>query len=67
MSWRGTCLILEPSKLYLGAYVLRHPSTMQAVATPNSRRAAVSYCRTHGYSWMNPVKNVSLAKLEARD
>lgn len=65
MSWRGTTLVIEPSKLYQGGVVLRHPGTLQTVGTKRSRREAVQWCRRWGYSWMNPV-NVSLSALEER-
>lgn len=66
MSWRGTCLIIEKSHLYMRGRVLRHPGTLQTVTTQPSQSAAERYCRRNGYSWMKPVPNVSLAQLEER-
>lgn len=65
-AWRGTALILEKSHLYLNGRVLRHPLTQATVATPNSQRAAIRFCRQHGYSWMAPVANVDRERREAK-
>lgn len=65
-AWRGTALLLEKSHLYAKGRVLRHPGTLKIVATPNSTKAAQKYCRDNGYSWMAPVKNVSMEDLERK-
>jgi hypothetical protein len=56
-AWRGTALILEKSHLYVSGRVLRHPLTRAIVATPNSQKAAETFCRQNGYSWMKPTTN----------
>ena len=66
MTYRGTTLIMEPSHLYQGGVVLRHPGTLQTVAAFKSVKFAKAYCRFNGYSHMPPVKNVRLSDLEQR-
>lgn len=66
MRWRGTALVMEKSHLYARGVVLRHPGTLQTVATPRSKKAAEAYAKLNGYSLMDPVKNVSMAQLEQR-
>jgi hypothetical protein len=65
-AWRGTALLLEKSHLYQKGRVLRHPGSLAIVATPKSTQAAKDFCRRNGYSWMAPVKNVSMESLEQK-
>ena len=65
-AWRGTCLILEKSHLYVKGRVLRHPLTQGIVVTQPSQARAERWCRQNGFSWMRPVENVDQERREAK-
>ena len=65
-AWRGISLVMHKSHLYVRGRVLRHPLTREIVATPPSQKAAEDFCRRNGYTWMKPVRDVDMTKLEQK-
>lgn len=66
MSYRGKTLVIEESHLYVNGAVIRDPVSLKTVNTQRNKSKAKHWCRRNGYSWMQPVKNVSLADLEEK-
>lgn len=64
--WRGHTLTIENSHTQAGHAVIRDPLTLKTLHSHPSRKAAESYCRRNGYSWMEPVRDVDSDTLAER-